>query len=164
MNIRPLIQKDWQAFKALRLDALLKYPEAFGSSFEEESQLSFEAFQSRFNSCDLVGAFVDNELVGCAGFFIYSSEKKSHRGCLFSIYTQSTHRNRGAADALIKSLIEHAKKRVIQLHLTVVTTNHGAIRLYQKNGFTIYGTEPRSLKIGDRYYDEHLMVLNFPIN
>ena len=85
----------------------------------------------------------------------------AHRGCLFSMYTKDTHRNRGTADALIKTIITHAKQRVIQLHLTVVTTNHAAIRLYQKNGFTIYGTEPRSLKIDNNFYDEHFMVLDF---
>lgn len=47
----------------------------------------------------------------------------------------------------------------MQLHLMVVTTNQMALKLYQKNGFRIYGTEPRSLKIGDIFYDEHMMVL-----
>jgi len=83
----------------------------------------------------------------------------SHRGCLFSMYTKDTHRNRGAADLLLKAINEHAKQRVIQLHLTVVTTNHAAIRLYQKNGFSIDGTESRSLKIDNHFYDEHLMIL-----
>jgi len=161
MKIRLLEPKDWPIFKALRLEALLQHPEAFGSSFEEESKLTDEAFQQGFSTCNIFGAFVDNELVGCVGFFIYSSKKMSHRGCLFSMYTKDTHRNRGAADALIKAIIDHAKQHVIQLHLTVVTTNHAAIRLYQKNGFSNYGTEPRSLKIGDRFYDEHLMVLEF---
>ena len=161
MKIRLLESKDWQAFKALRLEALIQHPEAFGSSFAEESRLTDQAFQQGYSNCDIFGAFVNEELVSCAGFFIYTPEKMSHRGCLFSMYTKDTHRNRGAADALIKTIIDHAKQQVIQLHLTVVTTNHAAIRLYQKNGFSIYGTEPRSLKIGDRFYDEHQMVLRF---
>ncbi len=161
MKIRLLEPKDCPTFKGLRLEALLQHPEAFGSSYEEESKLTEEAFQQGFCTCDVFGAFVNDELVGCAGFFIYAAEKMSHRGCLFSMYTKDTHRNRGTADALIKAIIDHAKKCVIQLHLTVVTTNHAAIRLYQKYGFTIYGTEPRSLKIGECFYDEHLMVLEF---
>ena len=59
------------------------------------------------------------------------------------------------------SVIAYAKKRVRQLHLTVVTTNEGALKLYEKNGFRVYGTEPRSLKVNEHYYDEHLMVLEF---
>ena len=164
MKIRLLKPQDWPTFKALRLEALLQHPEAFGSSYEEESKLTEEAFQHGYSTCDIFGALVNDELVGCAGFFIYASEKMSHRGCLFSMYTKDTYRNRGTADALLKAIIDHAKQRVIQLHLTVVTTNHAAIRLYQKNGFNIYGTEPRSLKIDNNFYDEHLMVLEFSAN
>ena len=161
MKIRLLELQDWLTFKLLRLEALLQHPEAFGSSYDEESKLTEEEFQQGFSACAIFGAFVDEEIVGCAGFFIYTAKKMSHRGCLFSMYIKDTHRNRGTADALVKAIIDHAKQRVIQLHLTVVTTNHAAIRLYQKSGFTIYGTEPRSLKIEDRFYDEHLMVLKF---
>lgn len=161
MKVRPLKPQDWPTFKALRLEALLQHPEAFGSSYDEESKLTEEAFQQGYSTCDILGAFVNDELVGCAGFFVYASEKMSHRGCLFSMYTKDTHRNCGTADALIKAIIDHANPHVIQLHLTVVTTNHAAIRLYKKNGFTIYGTEPRSLKIDNNFYDEHLMVFEF---
>ncbi len=164
MNIKLLEKKDWQAFKALRLEALIQHPEAFGSSFAEESQLNDDTLQQRFSGCDFFGAFVHDELIGCAGFFVYSSEKMAHRGCLFSMYTKKTHRGRGVAGALIKAIIAHAKESVIQLHTTVVTTNHIALRLYQNHGFHIYGTEPNSLKVGETFYDEYLMVLVFSPN
>jgi len=61
---------------------------------------------------------------------------------------------------MLEAVILYAQSRVLQLHLTVVTTNLGAIKLYQKHGFKIYGTEPRALKIGDVFFDEHLMVLD----
>lgn len=102
MNIKPLVtQKDWKAFKELRLDALLKHPEAFGASLEEEAQLSDDVFQSGFKTCEIFGAFKENKLIGCAGFYIYSSKKMAHRGCLFSMYTDGSHRNLGIANALI---------------------------------------------------------------
>ncbi len=47
-----------------------------------------------------------------------------------------------------------------QLHLTCVTSNLGAVALYQKHGFKIYGTEPNALKIGDTFFDEYLMTLD----
>jgi RimJ/RimL family protein N-acetyltransferase len=34
-----------------------------------------------------------------------------------------------------------------------------AIRTYRKFGFETYGTEPRALKVGSEYVDEHLMIL-----
>lgn len=162
-QIRSLELKDWTKFRLLRLEALQQHPEAFGASLEEECLLTDEMFREGYSKSEIFGAFSkDNEtLVGCAGFFIYSSLKMQHRGCLFSMYTKEDYRNQGIADALIKKVIAHAKKRVIQLHLTVVTTNKAAIRLYEKNDFRIYGTEPRSLKIKDQFYDEHFMVIAF---
>ena len=161
MNIRILNQGDWLAFKELRLEALRQHPEAFGSSFEEESNMSDDIFKDGFKRCDMFGAFVTNRLAGCAGFFTQSSMKMCHRGVLFSMYIKPESRRNGIADILLNAVIAHARARVIQLHATVVTTNQAALRLYEKNGFKIYGTEPRSLKIDDHFYDEHMMVLVF---
>ena len=159
MNIRLLAQEDCLIFKVLRLEALLQHPEAFGSSFEEESAMSNAEFLDGFKKSDIFGAFVENQLVGCAGFFVQSPLKMCHRGVLFSMYIKPAFRKNGIGDALVKAIISHSKKRVTQLHATVVTTNQVALNLYEKNGFKIYGTEPRSLKIGDQFYDEHMMVL-----
>ncbi len=57
------------------------------------------------------------------------------------------------------SIIHHAKSPVVQLHLSCVTSNLGAVAFYQKHGFKIYGTEPRALKIGNTFFDEHLIIL-----
>ena len=159
MNIRLLEQEDCLIFKALRLEALRQHPEAFGSSFEEESAMSDVEFLDGFKKSDIFGAFVENQLVGCTGFFVQSPLKMRHRGVLFSMYIKPAFRKNGIGDALVKAIISHSKKRVTQLHATVVTTNQVALNLYEKNGFKIYGTEPCSLKVGDEFYDEYLLVL-----
>ena len=161
MIIRLLDETDWMAFRALRLEALATHPEAFGSSFEEESTRPDEEWKAGFKTADLFGCFLEKNLVACAGFFILSALKMRHRGVLFTMYSQPAYRNKGIADALVKQVVAHARKRVNQLHLTVVTTNQTAIKLYEKNGFRIYGTEPHTLKIDDQFYDEHMMVLEF---
>ncbi|WP_419420684.1 N-acetyltransferase family protein [Legionella sp. D16C41] len=160
MNIELIKNKDWKQFRTLRLEALLSNPEAFGSSFEEEVNLSDKEFEINFNKSTIFGAFEEKDLIGCVGFFIYSFLKMKHKGAVFSMYTKPEYRNLGVGNALLQYVIAYAKDKVMQLHLTVVTTNRAAIELYQKNGFTIYGTEPRALKVNDQFYDEHLMVLN----
>ena len=45
-----------------------------------------------------------------------------------------------------------------RLHLVVVTTNATARHLYRSPGFQSYGVEPRALKLGERSWDEELMV------
>ncbi len=154
-------EEDWLAFQDLRLGALQEHPEAFGSSYEEESIMSVESFKEGYKKCEIFGAFMEQDLVGCAGFFVQSPLKMRHRGVLFSMYVAPTHRNKGIANLLVKAVIDHAKKRVLQLHATVVTSNQLALSLYEKNGFIIYGTEPRSLKIDNHFYDEYMMALTF---
>lgn len=154
-------EAEWLAFQALRLSALQTYPEAFGSSYEEESIMSIGAFKEGYKKCVIFGAFIADSLVGCAGFFTQSPIKMQHRGVLFSMYVEPSCRNKGIANLLVNAVIEYAKKCVLQLHTTVVTSNKSALNLYEKNGFIIYGTEPHSLKINNVFYDEHLMVLAF---
>lgn len=154
-------EEDWFAFQDLRLAALQEHPETFGSSYEEESIMSAQSFKEGYKKCNIFGAFIENALVGCAGFFVQAPLKMVHRGVLFSMYVSPTHRNKGIANLLIKTVIDHAKIRVLQLHATVVTSNQSALNLYERNGFIIYGTEPRSLRIDNHFYDEHMMVLMF---
>jgi len=47
---------------------------------------------------------------------------------------------------------------VEQVILTVAAENSRARRLYERWGFTVYGTEPRAIKLSDGYMDEVLMV------
>ena len=67
-------------------------------------------------------------------------------------------RGTGCALELIETAVDQARDEVLQLHLGVGAHNKPAIRLYEKAGFSIYGTEPRSLNVNGRYVDEHLMV------
>lgn len=159
-NIKLLNPQDLDAWKLIRLEALQDSPESFGSSYEEEVAHSDAEWVKGLNSSDIFGVFKDNNLVACAGFFSLMTLKTKHRGVLWGMYTKPAYRGKGLACALIQTIIHHAKSRVIQLHLTCVTSNVGALALYQKQGFKVYGTEPRALKIGNDYFDEHLMVLD----
>ncbi|MBX9741929.1 MAG: GNAT family N-acetyltransferase [Chthoniobacterales bacterium] len=161
MNIRLLHQEDWLAWKKQRMESLTHFPLAFSSSLEEEMRLSETMLQEWFNKHIFYAAFCDEQLVGSIGFLRLEPIKEVHRGILFGIGVNAPYQRRGIGDALMKTLIAHAKNYVLQLHLDVVSTNSTAIRLYQRHGFNIYGTEPRSLKWEGRFYDKHLMALFF---
>ena len=160
MKIRILKQEDWKIWKSFRLEALKNSPENFGSSYEEELNWSDLDFQSALTKSDIFGAFIDNSLASCAGFYSLNSVKTKHRGFIWGMYTQPEYRGQGIASALIQTIINYANSRVTQLHLTCVTGNLGGVALYQKHGFKIYGTEPNALKIGDTFFDEYLMILD----
>ena len=164
MRIRPLSTEEWEIWKQFRLEALQNSPENFGSSYEEEVNYSEDDWQSHINKSDIFGVFLSDLLVGAAGFYTLSTVRTKHRGILFGMYTRPEYRKQGIASGLIETIITHAGSRVMQLHLTCVTTNIEAITFYQQHGFKIYGTEPRALKIADTFFDEHLMILDLVKN
>lgn len=60
---------------------------------------------------------------------------------------------------MLRAVLEAAKEcGYEQAELEVVSTNTKAIRLYESEGFTIYGTRPHGMKYQDgTYADEYLM-------
>ncbi len=161
MNIRVLQFDDWAAWKVLRMESILQCPESFASSTEEEQNLPDRQFQDWITKNIIFGAFVNDQLIGTAGFFRLELAKERHRGILFSVYVTPGERNKGIAHDLVEKVIEVAKQQVLQLHLKVVSCNASAVHLYHRHGFEVYGTEVHSLKIGERFYNEYLMVLRW---
>lgn len=157
-EIRQLQEQDWALSKEIRLEALKLHPEFFGG-YEDESLWGDEDFKKDLIKNDIFGAFIENKLIGVAGYFQSTLQKLKHRGTLFGLYVRQENRGQGVADQLIKAVINHARQQVLQLHCTVTTNNKAAINLYQKYGFQSYGIEPRSLKVDENFYDEHLLVL-----
>jgi L-amino acid N-acyltransferase YncA len=75
------------------------------------------------------------------------------------MYVQERARGGGLTDQLMRALLAEARSQGIeQVILTVAADNDRARRLYQRWGFSIYGTEPRAIKVPDGYLDEVLMV------
>ena len=161
-HIRRLGSADLHPYRAVRLDALLRHPEVFGSSHEEEVQLDDGEFLRMIGqspNCTL-GAFTGNELVGIAGLTVPVRQKQRHKGIIVGVYVVAAHRRAGLARRLVESLIAQARQsslRVVELAVTV--GNQPARRLYYRLGFRTYGIERFALAINDSYLDEELMAL-----
>lgn len=156
--VRRLTPDDAEAFRNIRLESLRSHPEAFAASLEFEEGLPLSAFFDRLKKSAIFGAFQDGELMGVAGFTALKSPKACHKGILWGMYLREAARGSGQAKALAERVLEHARSRVERVHLTVVTENERAVQFYLKLGFESYGTEQKALKIGERYYDEMLLV------
>ncbi len=162
-HVRPLGPPDVDAFRRVRLDALRLHPEAFGSAYEDELQLDRAQFAERLATAQRTrfGGFVQDDLVGLVGMEVRAGAKERHKGHLFSMYVDATHRRSGLSEQLVKAVISGARDAgALLVHLSVTSSNTNAKRFYQRMGFTVYGVERRSLKVGDRFYDEDLMVLH----
>ena len=72
------------------------------------------------------------------------------------------HRRSGLGRRLVVEAIARARawKGLECLWLDVTTVNTGARALYASLGFRGVAVKPCALKVGDRYYDEELMVLD----
>jgi ribosomal protein S18 acetylase RimI-like enzyme len=161
MYIKQLSKEDWPSWKELRLEALRISPSSFGQTLEEALKRSDADFEQDVSKGGIFGGFIDDRLVSCIGFYSLTGVKTKHQGNIWGVYTQPEYRGKGIATAMLDTVILHAKTCALQIHLSCDAANHGAIALYQKHGFRIYGTEPRAFKIGDEFFDLHLMTLEF---
>lgn len=159
LAIRRLDVSDVEDYRAIRLSALERAPEAFGSVHAIEASRPMAAFAERLATSAVFGAYVEGRIVGMIGFKQESGPKNAHKGFIWGFYVEPDMRQRGVGTRLIASLIAAARDTVEQLTLTVVHQNEAAIALYKRLGFTVYGVEPRALKAAAGYSDEALMVL-----
>lgn len=166
MNIRLLNDSDAQAYREVRLRALKNDPDASGSTYEQEETKPLVHIIERIHHTKdqfTLGCFDDsNTLVGIVNFSRENRLKTAHKGNIYGMYVEPQFRGRGVGKALLLALIERATKEcegLEQIHLTVVSTNQSAKRLYVSLGFEVYGIEPRALKFDEQYYDEDLMIL-----
>jgi RimJ/RimL family protein N-acetyltransferase len=162
-QIRHLEAADAEEYRRLRLDSLQLHPEAYGSSFEEESLMSTADLIRRALSPPggMIGAFADGRLAGMAGLFVQRRPKQRHKGELVQVYVDAAHRRSGIARELVVRVIGFSrdlKLRVLHLHVTV--GNESARGLYLRLGFHPCGVARRSLLVNGRLLDEEIMAMD----
>ena len=149
--IRRLTLLDASAYRLFRLRGFREHPDAFTSSFEEESMRAIEYTEQRLSSASgvkLWGAFVGAELAGMIGLSPETRQKNRHKAALVGMFVAPEHAGKGLGSALVKTLLQDAASSGIELIvLTVTDTNKPAIGLYQKAGFVCFGTEPDAIRV-----------------
>jgi ribosomal protein S18 acetylase RimI-like enzyme len=165
VSIRKLTENDAEALWRLRLYALETDPISFGESPEELRKMTVEEYASRLRPGDtgnfVFGAFEGEAMVAMTGFCREAAVKRRHKGWIWGVFVSPSARGKGVGRTLLAGVIEAAKALpgIRYILLTVSTTQQSAIKLYQHLGFRSYGIEPHALKVGERYIDEHHMIL-----
>lgn len=165
MQIRLLTESDAEAWWNLRLLGLTTDPVSFAESADEHRRKSIDEVRTFFRTFSpenfIVGGFEDGQLVGMAGFYREKHDKFRHKGTVWSVYVRQESRGKGMAKALIAEIIRRVRliEGIEQINLIVSATQPIAKRVYASLGFKHYGTEPKSLKVGDTYIDDELMAL-----
>jgi RimJ/RimL family protein N-acetyltransferase len=162
---RKLVSQDSLKYRDLRLESLLKAPNSFGSSYEEEHflpKLRMQNYIEKESSDQFIfGAFDNGNLIGICGFMREARMKSRHRGTIVQMYIKEEYQRKGIGTRLLRSLIKYSfsDKQIEHLTLGVVTDNEKAINLYQKIGFQAYGVHKKYFKKENLYLDQQLMIL-----
>ncbi|MEH2127162.1 GNAT family N-acetyltransferase [Nostoc sp.] len=165
MIVKKLTKYDAEDYRQIRLEALEKNPDSFGTTYQEEVIKTIEHFRDRIpvdNNNFILGCFEDKNLIGIVGFYQESRIKLRHKAYISSMYVQQEYRSKGIGKLLLNELIERAKtiNAVEILLLDIVKNNVLGKALYLSLGFQIYGTEKRAYKYNNQSFDLEFMCLH----
>jgi len=152
-------------------EAILDYLKLVGSETENLlfgpegvplSRMQEEKFITDLNasakSCMIVGC-LDEKIIGVASLQGSQRERVSHRAEI-AISVLKAYWGSGVGTKLLKQLIHFAESKDIEIiSLEVKSDNERAIRLYEKFGFSRFGTYKKFFKINEEYYDADYMNL-----
>lgn len=149
----------------LRLESLVNSPSSFLTSYEEETSFGKARFEQVLRQKDIgnviFGAFIENNLVGMLGLVQEKAIKARHKCRLWGMYVQPNYQTQGIGKRLLGQVIHHARQELQcpVINLTVETTNHAALKLYESCGFKTWGIEVKAMQIEGKFYDEAHMAL-----
>ena len=138
ISIEPITELNAFLFKAVRLRALQDDPQAFGSTYAKESQLTDADWikrVERMNGESGAGflAMDKDTACGIAGSFLDQNDRT--RAHLISMWTAPTHRQRGIGRLLVSEVLNWARGRNARiLQLMVTNNNEPAICFYERLG------------------------------
>ena len=158
VEVRTLTPADVKPFRLIRSLGLTETPQAFNATLSEEKRMSDEQvgflLQERcapYNTF-VLGAFVEEQLVGFASFHREQLEKSHHKGVIWGMYIQSAMRGKKLGKSLLTQVLNRVENisGLEQIQLTVDSKSKPAKALYLSAGFTEYGYEKNAFKIKHR--------------
>jgi GNAT superfamily N-acetyltransferase len=145
VRVEPFVEDDWVAFRDIRLRSLLDSPDAFGSTYGEESSRAERAWRDwaagrwrggvavAFAGRDPTGAVVGT----ATGAEFEADPRVAH---VYAMWVAPEVRGAGVGHALVDAVAAWARRRgCARLVLRVTETNEPARRFYAACGFADTG-------------------------
>ncbi|MBE8167072.1 MAG: GNAT family N-acetyltransferase [Shewanella sp.] len=162
LTVQQLTQQDWSIYKALRLLSLQESPDSFGSTYANEVNYSDEEWMSRLNPKRLAKqafpliATLNDVPVGLVWGLCHDNDVQMAH--IYQMWVAPEARGRGVGKKLLMEVIACAHQLNVQaLYLSVTTTNHAAIKLYQSMGFETVG-ELEPLREGAHLFSQSMRL------
>jgi len=160
-TIRALTQEDWQAFKAMRLEALKAHEGVFGSYYAIEAEYPDEHWLETLDGerKQVFGAFDKGQLIGLSAVFTYRNDPAGKTALCAMWYMRESYRGTGLFNRMVQKSVEWAKA---QPQFETIITGHrdgneASRRANQKAGFVFTHKEMRTWPDGldaDEYFYE----------
>ncbi|WP_158864617.1 GNAT family N-acetyltransferase [Leifsonia sp. AG29] len=141
--VRPSTEADWMAYRELRFEMLADTPLAYLETLETARRHDDEHWRRRAANASpssrlFAAVAPDGRWLGTMGGYHSARSREPH---LVGVYVTPSFRGRehGMADALLDAVVDWASERSDRLILEVHEQNAGAIRYYQRRGFSFTG-------------------------
>lgn len=136
---------------------MLRYPDEITMTEAEEREYLSDIEAS--TDSIMISAVVDGKIVANAGLTPVSKLEKCRHRADFGISIQKKYWGCGIGSCIMSVILETARQAGYeQIELDVVADNQRAVRLYEKYGFKIFGTNEKAFRCRDgRYQTLHLM-------
>jgi ribosomal protein S18 acetylase RimI-like enzyme len=134
LTIRRSERDDWRALKTIRLEALADTPDAYGSTWKENSRWSDAQWKNAATNRLYYLAFRDDVVVG----MVSGGLNDAHPGTrwLYGMYVTPSDRGCGTADRLVATVCAWARsEEVDEVYLHVTSNVARARAFYTRLGF-----------------------------
>jgi GNAT superfamily N-acetyltransferase len=134
--VRRLTAADAAIYRDIRLEALTRHPELFGSSLAREEAWDEAAFARRLDAeWRKFGGFRDGALEAVAGWHPKTLDNGETVAALNAVYSRPCARGSGLIDAVIAAIQSDAAGQATRLRAAVAAYNTGGRRLFERLGF-----------------------------
>lgn len=162
-KIRQMKPSDASQVFALRRRAVLDSPLAFLASPDDDVASSVEAVRGLLSHApdSVVFGAESGELVGMLGVFREKAAKATHKVRFWGMYVNPAHRGNNIGRNLLRAGLLHVRRLngVATVNLSVAETAKAARRLYESEGFAVWGVEPDAIRHGPDSVAEYQMRL-----
>lgn len=164
LEIISLKPEDWKQYRDLRLRALKEEPQAFGSTYADNSKHPDEYWQQRLedtlnkNAQWLVFARLNGVLVGMVGAFVEKEPENAH---VIVVYVTPEARGKSISKMLMKELLTRIKTNNVIKKITVDVNpeQEAALNLYKNSGFQVIKQYRMTLGDGKEHEVYQLQML-----